>query len=123
MEESLERDVGEYSGPRVRVLAPGVSGEDLAAIKEREADEMARGISCSGCGEKGHNLRTCPKRGRTVAAPAASPPPRNRGGGRSKSLRGGDFDARLERLKAATTAFEAAREELDAAAQALIGEA
>jgi len=41
----------------VRVLAPGVSGEDLK--REREAKPIRRHVTCSRCGQAGHNAKTC----------------------------------------------------------------
>lgn len=64
-------------GPTVRVLAPGVTGEDLMRQAGRKpASKPARSIRCSSCGKPGHNALTCKTRPRAAApkpAPAAPP--------------------------------------------------
>lgn len=53
------------AAPRIRKIAPGVTGEQLAAMSKR---------TCSICHESGHNAKTCEKRktggGEVKPAPA-----------------------------------------------------
>lgn len=64
----------------VRVIAPGVSGADLAPHAKRfnpfhGGKNVPKKVRCSNCGEPGHNIKTCPKPTGKAPAMRAKPAP------------------------------------------------
>lgn len=109
-DEGGGRDAAAAPAVAVRVLKPGVSGEDLARERKEKAPmgrvkNPRKTTTCSVCGKPGHNARGCTQERAGVRKSGRN------GGGRMDDLA-------LERLMKAAEACRAARAELAAACQA-----